>query len=123
MFRFIAGPGIPIVTFREGDDFVVELNLPGVESDSNDLGVERNVLTARAERRTGASSDSDVLIAERLIGSFSRRLYLGETLDTDCIAAGYEAGMLRLTIASAERSKPRKIEIRVGNSSPKKINA
>ncbi|MGW2089741.1 Hsp20/alpha crystallin family protein [Streptomyces sp. NPDC001880] len=124
VFRFQAGPGIPIDAFRKGDDFVVELDLPGVEPDSNDLGVERNVLTARAERRTGASSDdSDVLIAERLTGAFSRQLSLGETLETDRITAAYEAGVLRMTIPSAERAKPRKIEIRAGNCSPKGINA
>ena len=39
------------------------------------------------------------------------------TLDTDNIEAGYDAGVLRLTIPLAERAKPRKIEISsAGNS-------
>ncbi|MFB7215635.1 Hsp20/alpha crystallin family protein [Streptomyces sp. NPDC056255] len=62
----------------------------------------------KAERRTGASSDgSYVLIAEVPTGSFSRRLFLGETLDTDRIAASYDGGVLRLTMV-AERAKPRR---------------
>lgn len=58
------------------------------------MHVEQNVLTVKAERRTGASSDgSDVLIREApdRIFHFSRRLFLGETLDTD------DGGVLRLT--------------------------
>ncbi|MFB7916547.1 Hsp20/alpha crystallin family protein [Streptomyces sp. NPDC056061] len=64
-----------------------------------------------------------MLIAERLTGAFSRQLSLGETLDTDRITAAYEAGVLRMTIPSAERAKPRTIEIRAGNCYPKEINA
>ncbi|SFY44781.1 Hsp20/alpha crystallin family protein [Streptomyces atratus] len=71
------------------------------------MHVEQNVLTVKAERP---------------IGSFSRGLFLGETLDTDRIAASYDGGVLRLTIPVAERAKPRKIEIRAGYGSPKKID-
>ncbi|MET8748034.1 Hsp20 family protein [Streptomyces sp. NPDC004728] len=91
----------------------------GSRPDSIDLHVEQNVLTVKAELRTGASSD--VLIAEGPTGSFSQRLFLGETLDTDRIAACYDEGVLRLTMV-AERAKPRKIEIRAGNGSPEEIN-
>lgn len=108
---------------REGDAFVVELDLPGVDSESIDLDVEQNVLNITAERRTTASGDdSDVLIAERPSGTFSRQLFLGETLDADRIEASYEAGVLRLRIPVAEKVKPRKIEIRAAGGSHKEIN-
>ncbi|MGW7440369.1 Hsp20/alpha crystallin family protein [Streptomyces sp. NPDC054849] len=110
--------------FREGDAFVVELDLPGVDPDSIDLAVEQNVLDITVERRTTASGDdSDVLIAERPSGTFRRRLFLGETLDADSIEASYEAGVLRLRIPVAEEVKPRKIEIRAAGGSRKEINA
>lgn len=114
---------MPMDAFREGDSFVVELDLPGVDPGSIDLDVEQNVLNVKAERRTTASGDaSDVLIAERPSGTFSRQLFLGETLDTDRIEASYEAGVLRLSIPVAEKAKPRKIEISAGGSR-KEINA
>jgi HSP20 family protein len=105
---------MPMDAFRDGDTFVVELDLPGVAPESIDLDVERNVLTVRAERRPSAGEDSEVVIAERLTGSFSRQLFLGETLDTDRIDASYEAGVLRLRIPVAEQAKPRKIAISGG---------
>ncbi|RPF44650.1 HSP20 family protein [Streptomyces sp. Ag109_G2-6] len=115
---------MPMDAFREGDAFVVEVDLPGMDPGSIDLAVDQDVLTIRAERRTTASGDgSDVLITERPSGTFSRRLFLGETLDTERIEASYEGGVLRLSIPVAEKAKPRKIEIRAADGSRGEINA
>jgi HSP20 family protein len=113
---------MPMDAFRDGDTFVVELDLPGVDPESIDLDVERNVLTVRAERRPSAGEDAEALIAERPAGSFSRQLFLGETLDTERIDAAYDAGVLRLRIPVAEQAKPRKITISGGNE-PRQIRS
>jgi HSP20 family protein len=96
--------------WREGEAFVVEFDLPGVTPDSIDVDVERNVLTVRAERPE-RSGEREMVAAERPRGVFSRQLILGDALDTDNIAASYEAGVLTLRIPVAERAKPRKITI------------
>ena len=106
---------MPMDAYRDGDTFVVELDLPGVDPESIDLDVERNVLTVKAERRPSAGENTEVLISERPAGSFSRQLFLGETLDTERIDAAYEAGVLRLRIPVAEQAKPRKIAITGGD--------
>ncbi|AKE92535.1 MULTISPECIES: Hsp20/alpha crystallin family protein [Rhodococcus] len=105
---------MPMDAWREGDKFVVEFDLPGVAEDSLDLDVERNVLTVHAERPARDQSQ-EMVAAERPRGVFSRQLFLGENLDTDNIEATYDAGVLRLTIPVAEKAKPRKIEIAVGD--------
>ncbi|MGK5530924.1 Hsp20/alpha crystallin family protein [Streptomyces sp. URMC 129] len=105
---------LPMDAWREGDTFVVELDLPGVDPEAIDIDIEHNVLTVRAERRSHAGEDAEVVTAERPTGSFSRRLFLGETLDTERIDAAYEAGVLRLRIPVAEQAKPRKIAISGG---------
>lgn len=102
---------MPMDAFRAGDTFVVELDLPGVDPESIDLDVERNVLTVKAERSSSAGEGAEVLIAERPTGSFSRQMFLGETLNTEGIDASYDTGVLRLTIPVAEQAKPRKISI------------
>lgn len=101
---------MPMDAWREGDEFVVEFDLPGVDPGTVDLDVERNVLTVRAER-PGLSEKSELIAAERPRGVFSRQLILGDNLDTDNVAANYAAGVLRLTIPVAEKAKPRKISI------------
>ena len=105
---------MPIDTWREGNEFVVEFDLPGMKPDSLDLDIERNVITVRAER-PDVDTDRDMIAAERPRGVFSRQLFLGEQLDTDRIQADYTDGVLRLRIPVAEQAKPRKIEIAHGN--------
>ena len=101
---------MPMDAWCDGDTFHVELDLPGVDPQSIDLDVERNVVTVKAERPTRAS-DADLIAAERPRGVFSRQLVLGDSLDTEQIRASYDAGVLRLAIPVAERAKPRRIEI------------
>ncbi|MGD9958282.1 Hsp20/alpha crystallin family protein [Nocardioides sp.] len=114
---------MPMDAWREGDRFVIEFDLPGVNKESVDLDVERNVLTVRAER-VGRNGDWESLAAERPRGVFSRQLVLGDNLDLDRIEATYADGVLRLTIPVAEKAKPRKIQISAdGSSEPAAINA
>jgi HSP20 family protein len=113
---------MPMDAWRDGDTFFVELDLPGVSPESIDLDVERNVVTVRAER-AARNDDVEMLASERPRGVFSRQLVVGDTLDTDKITASYDAGVLRLQIPVAERSKPRKITIASGTSDPQVIDA
>ncbi|SDS29329.1 HSP20 family protein [Nocardioides scoriae] len=104
---------MPMDAWRQGDQFVIEFDLPGVAPDSIDLDVERNVLTVRAER-VGRNGDWELLASERNRGMFSRQLVLGDNLDLDRIEASYADGVLRLLVPVAERARPRKIDVSHG---------
>ena len=104
---------MPLDAWREGDAFVLEFDLPGVQPETLDIDVERNVLTVRAERPP-KNGDWEMLAAERPTGLFSRQLVLGDNLDLDRLEARYNDGVLRLTVPVAERAKPRKIEVSTG---------
>jgi HSP20 family protein len=112
---------MPMDAWREGEEFIVELDLPGVKHDSLDLDVERNVLTVRAER-AGLDQNREMVSAERPRGVFSRQLFLGDNLDADRIEASYQDGVLRLTIPVAQKAKPRRIKI-AGSEDRTAINA
>src|SRR2546423_6094534 len=78
----LARPAVmPMDAWRDGEQFVIEFDLPGVNPDSIDLDVERNVLTVKAER-PAPEEKTELLAAERPRGVFSRQLILGDTLDT-----------------------------------------
>ena len=96
--------------WQEQDKFIVEFDLPGIDANSIDLDVERNVLTVRADRPAREGIE-ELIAAERPRGVFSRQLILGDNLDTDHITASYQAGVLRLEVPVAERAKPRKITV------------
>jgi HSP20 family protein len=61
--------------------------------------------------------------AERPYGTFSRQLFLGESLDTEHIEANYDAGVLTLRIPISERAKPRKVTISSDKREPVSIHA
>jgi HSP20 family protein len=106
---------MPMTARRRGDQFLVELDVPGVSMDDVELTVERNVVTIRA-RRSGDRRDGDeVIVDERPYGEYSRQLFLGDNLDPDGLTADLHDGVLQLTIPVSEASKPRQIPL--GSSS------
>lgn len=114
---------IPMDAYRQGDTFVIHLDLPGVDPSSIDLTVEKNVLTVRADRHRIAGDDIETLVRERMFGTFARRLSLGDSLDTDHLDARYSNGVLTLTVPVAEKSKPRKVEVTIAAPEPNVIEA
>ncbi|MFC9820480.1 Hsp20/alpha crystallin family protein [Streptomyces erythrochromogenes] len=113
---------MPMDAYREGEEYVIAFDLPGVSTEAIDIDVERNMLTVKAERRPVAKADSvKVELSERPLGVFSRQVMLADTLDTERIQADYDAGVLTLRIPIAERAKPRKISIG-GESGRKQIS-
>ena len=104
--------GMPVDSYRNGDEFVIAFDLPGVDADAIDIDVERDVLTVRAERRPINLGDQAVpQVTERPLGVFSRQMFLGDALDTEHIEAAYDNGVLLLRIPIAEKAKPRKINV------------
>jgi HSP20 family protein len=115
---------MPMDAYRDGEQFVIAFDLPGVDPEAIELDVERNVLTVKAERRPVVTGEHvEMQVAERPLGVFSRQLFLGETLDTERIDASYDGGVLTLRIPIAEQARPRKIAIASTGSEQKQINA
>jgi len=106
---------------RDGDWFNVYFDLPGVDPDSIELTVERNVLQVKAERQRPQKDGVENVISERPMGVFSRQLFLADTLDTDKLEATYDNGVLTLNIPLAEKAKPRKISVGAGESGRRQI--
>jgi HSP20 family protein len=107
---------MPMDLYRVDDHYVVTVDLPGVDPGSIDVNVDGNTLTLRAERTVPALESAQWLAQERPSGSFLRQLSLGSGLDVEKIQAGYEAGVLTLTIPVAEQAKPRKIAVETAST-------
>lgn len=109
---------VPLDVYRHGDRFVVRVDLPGIDPASLDITVEKNVLTLKAERTWTPADGDELIVSERPQGTFTRRLFLGDGLDTDKVSAAYEHGVLTVTVPVAETAKARRIEVTVGADSP-----
>src|SRR5699024_6422674 len=103
-------PGMSMDLYQQGDQFVAEFDLPGVDPSSIDIDIDDRTLTVRAERSSkGATEDAKWLTRERVSGTVARQLSLGNGIDASKIQADYSDGVLTVTIPVAEESKPRKI--------------
>ena len=102
---------MPMDAYRKGDSFYIHFDLPGIRADSIELTVEQNVLTVRADRAPMQADGAEMIVSERPYGTFTRQVFLGETLDAEHIGADYAAGVLTLTIPVHEAAKPRSIQV------------
>ena len=102
---------MPMDAYREGENFYVKFDLPGIKLDSIDLTVEQNVLTVRAQRDNSPPEGTEMIVSERPAGTFTRQVFLGQTLDSEHITADYTAGVLTLSIPVHDSAKPRRVEI------------
>lgn len=107
--------GMPADVYRRGDEYLIDLDLPGLQPDSIEVVVEHNVLQISAERRPGYGEGDQVLTTERPTGSVRRRMYLGDDVDGSGIHADYHDGVLTIRVPVAEQAKPHKIEIAAGD--------
>ena|SRR5919199_652834 len=115
-------PVMPMDAYRQGQEFIVHFDLPGVDPASIELTVEKNVLTVTAERSFPPRDGQELVVAERPQGTFSRQLFLGEGLDPDGIRADYDQGVLTVTVPVAEAARPRKVQVQSGGTGARAID-
>ena len=104
-------PAMPMDVIRGKDEVQLRFDLPGVDADSIDVTVDRGVLTVSAKRTEETSEGEKLITRERVTGSFTRRLYLGDTLDADKIEAVFAEGVLTVRLPLLAAAQPRKVEI------------
>ena len=102
---------MPMDAIRGKDEVLLRFDLPGVDAESIDVTVDRGVLTVSAKRTEEAGEDEKLITRERVTGSFSRRLSLGDKVDFDKIEAGFADGVLTVRLPLLATAQPRKIEI------------
>ena len=106
------GPRVmPIDLFRDGDTYVLNADLPGIDPGSVDVDVDGQLLSIRAERTPRSRDGVKWLASERPSGSFYRQFTLSDSIASESISASYDNGVLSVTIPVSERAKPRKIEV------------
>ena len=102
------------VDIREnGDQLVVEAELPGFTKDQVDITLENQTLTIAAERRFEPKENNDggYLLNERRYSRFLRSFTLPPTVDEKSVQAKLENGVLTVTLNKREETKPRKISV------------
>jgi HSP20 family protein len=112
---------MPMDAVRTEDGLTLRFDLPGIDPASIDVTVDRGVLTVAAKRTEEHTEGEKPVVRERITGSFTRRVRLGDAADSAKVEAGYQDGVLTVRVPLAETAKPRKVEIQAGE--PKGIAA
>lgn len=99
---------------RRDSEVELRFDLPGIDTDSIEVTVDRGLLTVSAKRTEEYAEGEKPYVRERLMGSFTRRLRLSDAVDAEHISAAYDAGVLRVTVPLQKRALPRKIEVSAG---------
>ncbi len=106
----------PRVDVRETEDaFLLVAELPGISKDDLNIEFEDNVLRISGERKSKTEDEkTNVLRSERIFGKFRRTFKVNTRVNADKIEAGYENGLLTITLPKAEEVKPKSIKVKVG---------
>ena len=117
-FGWVEGNGgtrpaaLPMDVIRRENDVILRLDLPGADPDSIEITTDDGVLTIAAKRTEEHGEPARPVLRERLMGSFTRKVRLAETVEVGKIEAAYDKGVLSVVLPLAEKAKPRKIEIK-----------
>lgn len=103
---------------ESGEEYVLRVDLPGMERDDVGLELKDNVLTVSGRREAEhEESQEGFHRVERAFGSFVRSLELPAGIDPDSLKAEFERGVLEVRIPKPPQEQPRRIAIGEGNGS------
>ena len=101
--------------YEDEHNLVLKLEAPGVNDEDLNVSLENNTLTVRGERKfENEEKKENFHRIERQYGVFTRTFRLPNTVDTEKVEAGYDKGILKITLAKRAEAKPKTIKIGTG---------
>lgn len=103
----------PLDIAETENEFIVHLEVAGVAQSDIDISVHDGVLTVKGEKKFAEAKKKEAQWhrIERSYGAFSRSLTLPNTVNQESIKATYTDGVLTVSMAKKEETKPRSIRI------------
>ncbi len=96
------------------DQIVIVADVPGVDEDSIDVTLEKNVLTINALVNPVIPQGYSLSYAEYEVGDFQRSFRLSDEINREKIKASVKDGVLRLYLPKAKEALARKISVKAG---------
>jgi HSP20 family protein len=103
----------PVNVWEDGDNLLIEAELPGVKSEDLDISVVGGELTIKGQR-TGGEDGMTYHRRERTTGEFARVLRLPVEVNSDRVNAALDNGVLLITLPKSEAAKPRRVQVKAG---------
>jgi HSP20 family protein len=104
----------PVETYTKDGQYIVRLDLPGVNAKEVQVTAEAGILTIKGERKKAhEAKDAEYQYSEVLAGRFERRLPLPQGVDTEKLQARYNQGVLEVSVPLPQALTGRKIPIQL----------
>src|SRR5215475_6859896 len=102
----------PVDVYEDEHTVVLKLEVPGINEEDLKVSLENNTLTITGERKfEKEEKEENFHRVERRYGSFARTFRLPSTVDSEKVEAGYDKGVLKITLAKRAEAKPKTIKI------------
>ena len=107
------GSFVPAVDVYEDEhSLTLKLEVPGLNEEDINVTLENNTLTVSGERKfEKEEKEENFHRIERRYGSFTRTFRLPNTVDSEKVEAGYDKGVLKITLAKRAEAEPKTIKI------------
>jgi HSP20 family molecular chaperone IbpA len=100
--------------YESADDIVIVADMPGVDENSVDITLEKNVLTISGQVEPEQPENYRLAYAEYGVGDYRRTFTLSNRIDQENIKATVNNGVLRLWLAKVGPAKAKKITVNAG---------
>lgn len=98
--------------YQNNDNFVAQIELPGMRKEDIEISLHDGTLTIGGERKLESGAEN-MQRSERYIGKFRRSITLPTRVEPNNVSASYRDGILTVTLPKAEEAKPKQIKVNV----------
>jgi len=115
----------PVDVYEDAHKVVLKLEVPGIKQEDLDIKLENQTLTVKGERKfEKEEKEENFHRIERSYGSFVRSFTVPQMVDTENVAASYDAGVLTIALNKKPEAKPKQVKIAVGSApKPKQVES
>ena len=103
----------PRINLNEDEtNYYIEALVPGIDPKDLDLNLLQGTLTLTGERKEADHSGQTWHRHERGAGQFMRTIELPDSVDSSKVEAGYNNGILLITLPKPPSEQPKKISVK-----------
>jgi len=99
--------------FETGDEFLLKVEMPGVEKDGLVITLNNNELEINGKVDANLLNEENAGYTEFRLNDYHRRFIVGDNINSSGITANLDNGVLTLKLPKSERIKPKRIEVAV----------
>ena len=103
---------LPLDVYATPSEIVLTANVPGLKPEEVEITLEGDTLSIRGEFKA-PMENVDYIFQERSYGKFSRTLTINVPVEVNKVEAGFDSGVLTITLPKAEAARPKTIKVEV----------